>query len=78
MLIEVDSAHAVQWMSPFDADEQLVLGIGPKSKLDHHDGMHAAFVDGHVEFLPADLPADQRRAPISIAGHDNAAIDAAK
>lgn len=77
MLIEVGSEHAVPWMSPLDADEQVVVDIGPQSKLAHAFGMHAAFVDGSVRFLKADLPAAQRRAMISIAGNDNAALQGA-
>lgn len=70
MLIEVDSDHAVPWMSPVDADEQLVMDLGPNSKLAHNPGFHAAFVDGHVSYLGADTPGDLRRALITIAGGD--------
>ena len=56
-MIEVDSEHAVPWMSTTDADEKVVMGIGPRSKLDHPGGVSAAFVDGHVQFLDADMPA---------------------
>jgi prepilin-type processing-associated H-X9-DG protein len=73
MLIEVDSDHAVPWMAPMDADEAMVLGIGPQSPLAHSVGMNAAFVDGSVRFLFAELPAAQRLALISIAGNDQAA-----
>ena len=49
------------------------MGIGPDSKLDHSVGVSAAFVDGHVEFLLTELSEAQRRALISIAGHDKVA-----
>ena len=71
--MEVDSEYAVPWMSPSDVDESVLIGIGPESKLAHPNGVNAAFVDGSVRFLSADMPADQRRALISIAGNDNAA-----
>lgn len=77
MVIEVDSEHAVPWMSPVDADERVVMVIGAKSKLDHVGGVHAAFVDGSVRFLAADTPTAQRQALISIAGDDHAATDGA-
>lgn len=77
MVMEVDSDHAVPWMSPTDADEQVVMGIGPKSKLDHPGGVNVAFVDGSVRFLGADIPATQLRALISIAGNDKAATEGA-
>ncbi|MBS0205016.1 MAG: DUF1559 domain-containing protein [Planctomycetes bacterium] len=70
MVIEVDAAHAVHWMSPVDADESLVLGFGPKSKLLHAGGTHALLADGSIRFLPEKLSADQRRALITIAGND--------
>jgi prepilin-type processing-associated H-X9-DG protein len=70
MVVEVDSQHAIPWMAPTDADEKLLLGLGPKTTLAHAGGMNAAFVDGHVQFLSAELPAAERRALISIAGDD--------
>jgi len=65
--------RAVHWMAPSDADERLVMGIGPGSKLDHAGGMNAAFADGSVRSLRARVPAAQRRAMISIAGRDDEA-----
>lgn len=73
MVIEVDSEHAVPWMSPSDADENVVLAIGAESKLAHPGGMNGLFVDGSVRFLTAEMPVSQRRALISIAGNDSAA-----
>ncbi len=77
MVIEVDTDHSVPWMSPSDADEQMVLGIGSDSKLAHAGGFNAAFVDGSVRFLNADLPAAERRAMISVSGNDKAALQRA-
>ena len=70
IVIEVDADHAVPWMSPTDADEQLVLSLGSNSKLPHAGGMHAVYADAKVLFLPADTPADTRRALISIDGNE--------
>jgi len=79
MLIEVDAEHAVPWMSPVDADENLVLSLGePASRTRHPNGMSAAFADGHTEFLLNDVPADQRRAMISVAGNDKASAEPAE
>ncbi len=75
MVIEVDSKHAVPWMSPRDADEQLVLSIGAQSKLRHPHGVYAVFVDGGVRYLSDDLPAADRRALMSIDGNDKAPTD---
>jgi type II secretory pathway pseudopilin PulG len=70
MVIEVPLDRAVPWMSPNDADEALVVGIGPESKLAHAGGMDAALGDGSIRFLSANTPAATRRALISIAGGD--------
>ena len=70
MVIEVDAEHAVHWMSPVDADESLVLGFGPKSKLLHSGGTHGLLADGAVRFLSQELSAGQRRALITVAGND--------
>ena len=70
MVIEAPKDHCVEWMAPTDADEQLLLEIEPDSRLVHTGGFDAVFVDGHVQFLSADLSADIRRALVSIAGHD--------
>jgi prepilin-type processing-associated H-X9-DG protein len=64
IVIEVDSKHAVPWMSPEDADEELWLGMHPKSDLPHQGGSLVAFADGHARFLSADLPIEERRALI--------------
>jgi prepilin-type processing-associated H-X9-DG protein len=74
MVIEAPRDRAVHWMAPLDADESLVMGISPQSKLNHAGGMNALFVDGAVRFIKADIPASQRRAIISIAGNDNDAV----
>ena len=68
MVIEVPSDRSVPWMSPTDADESLVMSIGPESKLAHAGGMQAALCDGSVRFLQASMPAATRRALLSIAG----------
>ncbi len=70
MLIEVPRELAVPWMSPHDADEQLLMSIGAKSKLAHTHGMEAALCDGSVRFLSAEMPAPARRALISISAGD--------
>ena len=70
MVIEVDTDQAVHWMSPMDADESLVLGIGPKTKHAHSGGYQALFVDGSVRFLGEQSTAADRLAMISIAGNE--------
>ena len=55
-------------MKPADADEALVLGLGTKTKLHHPGVMVGCFVDGSVRVLKAEMPAEARRAMISISG----------
>jgi prepilin-type processing-associated H-X9-DG protein len=71
LVIEVDPEHAVPWMAPTDADVDVLLGFNRETKSAHPGGFTAAFVDGSVRFLSADLPADERRALVSIAGDDD-------
>ena len=66
MVIEVPAEQSVHWMSPRDADEQLILGFGPQTKFAHPGGRNAAFVDGRVRFLEATMPTAELRAKISI------------
>ncbi len=71
MVIEADEENAVPWMAPVDADESLVMSLGPTTKLHHAGGTNACFVAGDVRFLKANTPAMVRRALISISGNDN-------
>jgi prepilin-type processing-associated H-X9-DG protein len=71
MVIEAGEENAVPWMTPADADESLVLSLGPATKLHHAGGMNACFADGSVKFLKTITPAEVRRAIISISGNDN-------
>lgn len=70
MLIEAGPDNAIPWMKPVDADESLVLGLGPTSKLNHAGGMNWCFVDGGVRYMSADIPAEIRRAVMSISGNE--------
>lgn len=66
LVIEAGDERAVPWMAPRDADESVVLGF-PSAKL-HHSGMNAAFVDGRVSFLRADISPQILRALTTTAG----------
>jgi len=71
MVIEVPDEHAVHWMSPHDASEELILNLFKKGKPPHPNGTMAAFVDGHTFLLPRNSTPEVLRAIISIAGNDN-------
>lgn len=70
MVVEVDSDHAVHWMSPMDADEALILSLGRSGKLPHRAGFQAACVDGSVRYLEGGTKPATLRAMISIAAGD--------
>jgi len=72
MIMEVDSEHAVHWMSPTDASEQMVLNFGSADSLSHPGGAQAACVSGRTLFLSVDTNAATLRALISIDGGDDA------
>jgi prepilin-type processing-associated H-X9-DG protein len=78
MISEVDFKHAVPWMAPIDADEQVVMEIGPKSERVHPEGFGAAFVDGHVEFLLNGVSDAERRGQITLSVQDQVAAGVAK
>jgi prepilin-type processing-associated H-X9-DG protein len=75
MVIEASEENAVPWMAPVDADETLVMNLGPTTKLHHAGGMNAGFVDGSVRFLKTSTPAMVRRALMSISGNENVTSD---
>ncbi len=70
LVVEMNSEHAVPWMAPQDANEAQFLAINSQSKHDHAGGVHAVFVDGYTRFLNATMPAEMRRALISIDGKE--------
>ncbi len=75
MVIEAGEENAVPWMAPVDADESLVLSLGPDTELHHPGGMNACLADGSVKFLQATTPTRVRRALISIFGNDKVSAD---
>jgi len=74
-VIEADDEHAVPWMAPVDASESVVIDLGPTTKVHHPGGFNASFVDGSVRFLKAGIPAQVRRALMTIAGRETITTD---
>jgi hypothetical protein len=77
LVIEVDAGHAVHWMSPQDASEELAASIGESKGLSHPGGTQALFVSGQIRFLPKSIKPAVLRAAISIAGDDDKVASAA-
>jgi len=71
MVMEVDAAHAVHWMSPQDASESLVQSFASAGPLAHPGGAQGLFLDGHVVFLSQSTRPDTLLAMMSIAGNDD-------
>jgi prepilin-type processing-associated H-X9-DG protein len=71
VFMDVDAKHAVPRMAPFDADENLALGIvGPDWPGQHGNLAIVSFADGHGKSLHAGISPDVLRAMISIAGNE--------
>ncbi len=62
MVVEAGEEDAVPWMKPVDADEVLVVGLGPECEGSSCGGVNACFVDGSVHFLKVKTPVEVRRA----------------
>ena len=75
MLIDAGEENAVPWMAPMDADEALVLRLGPKTRLHHEGGMNVGLVDGSVRFVKATTSAEVRCAIMSISGGEHVSND---
>ena len=71
MLIEAPSEMAVHWMSPTDVTIEQVLEFDRERPTGHPGGFHAVFVDGHVEFIDADIDREALRAMLTIAGGED-------
>jgi prepilin-type processing-associated H-X9-DG protein len=72
MVIEVDAKQAVHWMSPTDSVDLAFLNAKSGARLPHNGGFQAAFVDGRISFLRADMKPETIRALITIDGKDDA------
>jgi prepilin-type processing-associated H-X9-DG protein len=71
MVIEVGEKHAVHWMSPNDATEEMIVNREADADFSHPGGSMAAFVDGSVRYLHATIPGEVLKAMISIDGKDD-------
>ncbi|QDT48833.1 hypothetical protein Pan258_28790 [Symmachiella dynata] len=70
MVLEVPVKYAVPWMSPQDADLQLVLSSISGEDLQHSDGFNAGLADGRVKFLSSEISAATLRSLTTAAQGD--------
>ena len=75
VIVEVNADHAVHWMSPMDASEELLLQLGTAKKPPHPGGFQAAMTDGSVRLIDAKTNPATLRAAISIAGGEVETLD---
>lgn len=75
VIIEVPSDRSINWMSPNDADEDVLIDIQSKSKLVHEGVFNAALASGTVSSVPINASAKSRRAWITVSGGDKADSD---
>ncbi|MDX1968245.1 MAG: DUF1559 domain-containing protein [Planctomycetaceae bacterium] len=68
LVIEVRQDQAVHWMSPRDADEQILQNFGPDAKESHTGGRHVLLGDGAARFLSQNTPPETLQALYSATG----------
>ena len=73
-VIEVARQDAIPWMAPEDADEAMILSIGPNSQLVHPAGLHIATANLHATFAPTEASPEARRHMISVDGEQGETI----
>lgn len=70
LIAEVASGHAVHWMAPEDADENILLNFLPRNQSAHPGVVNAAFVDGSVRSLSVDVDPQVSRTFLTVSGND--------
>lgn len=70
MVLEAPEDNIVHWMSPQDADEELLPGIGPDTKTLHTSVVQLGFADGSVRSVPKDTQEQSLRAMVTVAGNE--------
>lgn len=67
-VVEVSPQHSVHWMSPNDASDEVLAGIGGETDFSHVGGFQALLADGSVRFLSQNIAAETLTALTTIAG----------
>ena len=74
VVIEVDARNAVPWMSPRDANEQLVLEMLARNSTQHRGIFHVLLADGTVKGISNDIDRRTLHALLTATGHDDDVI----
>jgi hypothetical protein len=77
LIVDANEKRAVHWMSPNDADENLIrdLSDNPDLELQHEYCILAVFADGHTDILTTDDLKESLLAAFTIAGGDPSKFD---
>lgn len=70
-VVDVPDENSVEWMSPNDADEGFILSLQPNSKMSHHGLFQVLLGDGAVRAVTLELPAQTRRALMTVREQDD-------
>ncbi len=68
MVVEFPNEYAVHWMSPLDADEDMIVGFASLGKLAHTGGTQVALADSSVRFLSDHIDPQTLLALFTVAG----------
>jgi type II secretory pathway pseudopilin PulG len=75
LVIDAAPSQATHWMSPVDADEEVLLNVDPDLKRQHSgDIWLAAYADGHASVLSGMIDPKALRAMITATADDNDAL----
>lgn len=70
-VIEVPESQAVHWMSPNDTNEETFLSLSSDDPGIHEGRFHVLMVDAWVRLISSDIPVEERKSMITIAGNDD-------
>ena len=74
MLYEANGSQSVHWMSPEDANEEMILAQNPKENSKapspHSSGRTVVYMDGSTRHLPNSISPETLKALLTIDGHE--------
>lgn len=73
-MIEVTPQQAVQWMSPLDAYDELVLAFTSQAQHSHAGGTHMMLANGGVRFVSSTISTITLQTLLTIDGADGAVL----
>ena len=68
LVVEFPNEYAVHWMSPLDADEDMIVGFASLGTLAHPAGTQVALADGSVRYVSLNIAPETLRALVTAHG----------